>query len=54
MARMYSRDRGKSGSSKPAERKMPWVKYKKGEIEEIIVKLAKEGRDSSQIGLALR
>lgn len=51
---MYSRKRGKSGSRKPVERNMGWVKYKPEEIEEIIVKLAKEGHGSAQIGLALR
>ncbi len=54
MARMYSRKRGKSGSKKPAERKMPWVKYKPAEVEEIIVKLAKKGLGSAEIGLILR
>jgi small subunit ribosomal protein S15 len=51
---MYSRKRGKSGSTKPAERKMPWVKYKPSEVEEIIVKLAKSGKGSAEIGLILR
>ena len=51
---MYSRDRGKSGSTKPAERKMAWVKYKPAEIEEIIVKMAKKGMGSAEIGLVLR
>ena len=54
MSRMYSRKRGKSGSSKPAERKMSWVKYKPGEVEEIIVKYAKKGMGSAEIGLILR
>jgi len=51
---MYSRKRGKSGSSKPAERKMGWVKYKPAEIEEIIVKMATKGLGSAEIGLILR
>ena len=54
MSRMYSRKRGKSGSRKPTERKMPWVKYKKEEIEEIVVKLAGKGMGSAEIGLVLR
>ena len=54
MSRMYSRKRGKSGSHRPAVRKMEWVKYKPGEIEDIIVKLAKEGLGSAEIGLVLR
>jgi small subunit ribosomal protein S15 len=51
---MYSRNRGKSGSKKPAVRKASWVKYKPAEIEEIIVKLAKKGMGSAEIGLILR
>jgi len=51
---MYSRKRGKSGSKKPMVKKAPWVKYKPKEIEEIILKLAKKGYQSSQIGLILR
>ena len=54
MSRMYSRKRGKSGSTKPAERKMSWVKYKPAEIEEIIVKMAKKGKGSAEIGMVLR
>jgi small subunit ribosomal protein S15 len=54
MARMYSRKRGKSGSKKPAQRITPWIKYKPKEIEDIVVKLAKAGNQSSQIGLILR
>jgi len=54
MARMYSRRRGKSGSDKPAKKEMKWVSYKPEEIEEIIVKLAKKGTGSAEIGLILR
>lgn len=54
MARMHSRKKGKSGSKKPAEMKAPWMKYGAAEIEDIIVKLAKQGLQSSQIGLVLR
>ncbi|MBU0530596.1 MAG: 30S ribosomal protein S15 [Candidatus Aenigmatarchaeota archaeon] len=54
MARMYSRKRGKSGSKKPAKKEAPWVKYKPQEIEDIVVKLAKKGYGSAQIGLILR
>ena len=54
MARMYSRKRGKSGSKKPVEKSAPWVKYKPQEIEEIVVKLAKKGYSTAQIGLILR
>jgi len=54
MARMYARKKGKSGSKKPMQKTAPWVKLKKEEIEEIIVKLAKKGHSSSKIGLILR
>ncbi len=54
MARMYARKRGKSGSKKPLQKIAPWVIYKPQEIEEIIVKLAKQGYQSAQIGLILR
>lgn len=54
MARMYSRKRGKSGSKRPQKMEAPWVKYKPKEIEEIVVKLAKQGMQSAQIGLILR
>ena len=32
----------------------PWVKLKKEEVEEIIVKLAKKGHSSAEIGMILR
>lgn len=54
MARMYSRKKGKSGSKKPIQKIAPWVKFKREEIEDIIVKLAKRGYQSAQIGLILR
>jgi small subunit ribosomal protein S15 len=52
---MHSKKRGKSGSKKPSVKTIPrWVRYKKGEVEEIVVKLAKEGNSTSKIGLILR
>jgi len=51
---MYSRKKGKSGSKKPAKLKASWVKHKPQEIEEIVIKLAKQGKQSAQIGLILR
>jgi len=55
MARMHSRDKGKSRSYKPTGRPNPeWVQYKPKEIEALIVKLAKEGRTPSNIGSYLR
>ncbi|MEK6961612.1 MAG: 30S ribosomal protein S15 [Nanoarchaeota archaeon] len=55
MARRYSRRRGRSGSKKPlTQTKQAWLRYKPKEIEMIVVKLAKEGKNAAQIGVALR
>ncbi len=54
MARMYSRKKGKSSSSKPLQRTSTWMKLKPAEVDEIIVKLAKQGKQSAEIGLILR
>ncbi len=54
MARMYSRKRGKSGSKRPVKKGAGWIKYKREEIEEIILKLAKQGHQSAEIGMILR
>ena len=55
MARMYSRKRGISGSTKPTKGKQSsWVRYKGKEVEMLIVKLAKEDKTASQIGVILR
>ncbi|MBR9675476.1 30S ribosomal protein S15 [Candidatus Woesearchaeota archaeon] len=55
MARMHSRKRGKSGSTKPNTEKTPsWVTYKPKEVEVLISKLAKDGKPPSQIGMYLR
>ncbi|MGE0793232.1 MAG: 30S ribosomal protein S15 [Candidatus Woesearchaeota archaeon] len=55
MARMYSRSKGKSRSTKPSEAKVPsWLQYSEKEVELLVVKLAKEGKTASQIGLFLR
>ena len=55
MARMYSRKRGKSGSKKPIKKTIPtWLGYKPKEVELLVVKLAKEGKSSAEIGMILR
>ncbi len=55
MARMHSRKKGKSGSTNPVKKQVPsWVKYGAKEIELLVVKYAKEGKTSSQIGIILR
>ena len=55
MARRFSRRKGKSGSKKPLKKALPsWLRYKPKEVEQLVVKLVKEGKAPSQIGLALR
>ncbi len=55
MARKYSGSHGKHGSKKPTKKIKPsWVTYTPKEIEELVVKLAKAGKNPSQIGLVLR
>jgi len=55
MARIHARKKGKSRSTKPSiKTPQKWVRYKKAEIEKIIVKLAKEGHSSAEIGMILR
>jgi small subunit ribosomal protein S15 len=52
---MHSRKKGKSGSIKPVVKtKSSWLKYDAKEIEQLVVKLAKEGNSASKIGLILR
>ena len=55
MARMHSRDKGKSKSIKPTRKtNQSWLTYKEKEVEMLVGKLAKEGKTASQIGLFLR
>lgn len=55
MARMYSGKKGKSGSKKPSvSTPKPWLTYTPAEVEQLIVKLAKSGKASAQIGGILR
>jgi len=55
MARMHSRKKGKAGSKKPMKKTLPtWIRYKEKELELLILKLSKEGKTSSQIGIILR
>jgi len=54
MARMHARRKGKSGSKHPIERIHPEWSLKAEEIEELIVKLAEEGKEPAMIGLILR
>lgn len=55
MARMYSRKKGKHGSKKPPIKIPPrWVKFKKAEVEKLVLSLAKERHNSAVIGTILR
>ena len=52
---MYSRKKGKSGSTKPIKKtKSTWVRYSAKEVEQLTLKLAKMEKTSSEIGLILR
>jgi len=54
MARMHSRAKGKSGSTKPIKRIPSWTRYKENEIEKLVIRLAKAGTSPSEIGMVLR
>lgn len=55
MARLHSGKKGKSGTKRPKTNEIPaWVKMTKEEIQNIILKSAREGMAPSKIGLMLR
>lgn len=55
MARMHARRRGKSGSHRPLVTENPaWVPLSKDEIEDLVVKMGKDGNTAARIGLVLR
>ncbi len=55
MARMYSRKKGKSGSTRPIDsKKKSWLRYDAKEVEALILKIAKDVNRPSQIGAILR
>ena len=55
MARMYSRKKGKSGSSVIDKKEnREWVKYNAEESTKLVLKFAKTGKRSSEIGMILR
>ena len=52
---MHSRKKGKSGSIKPLKKTKPaWVRYSSKEVEQLVIKLAKQEIKPSKIGLILR
>ena len=55
MARRFSRNKGKARSHKPLKKAVPtWINHPPKEIELLIVKLSKEEKTPSQVGLVLR
>ncbi len=55
MGRMHTHRRGKSHSIRPVIMRSPsWISQDSKQIEELVVKYAKDGLTSSQIGIKLR
>ncbi len=55
MARIHSRKKGKSGSTRPPRLEKPvWVERSGKEVEDDVVRLAKKGHSKSKIGVILR
>ena len=56
MARIHGKHRkGKSGSKKPnVVAAQPWVAYSSEEVEDLVIKLRKDGKSLSEIGTILR
>jgi len=55
MARMHTRKHGRAGSKRPLrETKPSWVTMGKEEVEQLVIKLRKEGYTKSRIGMILR
>ena len=54
MARMYSRKKGKSKSTKPIKKVPSWAPYKEKEVEKLVIKYGKQGKSTSEIGIILR
>ena len=52
---MYSRKKGRSGSTRPLKKTKPaWIRYSAKEVEQLVVKLAKQEVKPSRIGIILR
>lgn len=55
MAKLHSKKHGRSGSKRPVLKIAPdWVDYPAHEVEELVVKLHKEGNNPTTIGRLLR
>ncbi len=55
MARIHTRKKGKSGSTRPYRPERPkWTPLKQKEVERLVLKLAGDGYSTSLIGMKLR
>ena len=55
MGRMHTHRHGKSHSQRPVEVRIPrWIDHTPKQVEELVVKYAKDGLTPSQIGIKLR
>jgi len=55
LARLHSRKKGKSGSTRPSRLEKPvWVERSAEEVEDLVIKLARKGLSKSMIGIVLR
>lgn len=55
MAKLHSKKHGKSGSKRPTFKVAPdWVEYSAHEVEDLVVKLNKQGHNGTTIGRILR
>jgi len=55
MARLYSRKRGQSGSTKPDRTASPdWVKLVPAEVEKLVMRLGERGLKPAHIGIIMR
>ncbi|HIH11951.1 TPA: 30S ribosomal protein S15 [Candidatus Woesearchaeota archaeon] len=54
MARMHSGAKGKSGSKRPAKHVPVWAPFKEKEVEKLVLKYVKAGKEPSEIGIILR
>jgi len=54
MARMHSRKKGISGSTKPIKKVPSWAPYKEKEVEKLVIKYTKTGNSTSEVGMILR
>jgi small subunit ribosomal protein S15 len=55
LARLHSRKKGKSASTRPSRLEKPvWVERSAEEVEDLVAKLARKGLSKSMIGMVLR